>query len=408
MLAGYRKSHVKTMKKTNHYDLIIVGLGAMGSAALYQAAKRGANVLGIDRFDPPHEMGSSHAETRLTRMAVGEGPEYVPLVTRSNEIWRELEHKSGQKVLYQNGLYIVAPKNPKKEEYNHWENFIERSAEVAAQVGVEYEVLTAADVRVRSPKLLIPDSDYAGFEPTGGHVMAERAVELQLKYAKEMGAAVLPNSPVTAIEQDANGIVRVGTADGEFVTDKVIISAGSWMNDFVSASQHKNFRVTRQVVYWFEVDRPQEYHPDYFPGVLWVGETLADYVGLFAIPEGGLPGVKMLTEQYDVSTTAHEVCREVSEAEIETFYRTFAGRKVSGIKRNCLKASVCLYTHTPDDHFVIDWHPEYDQNVLVVSACSSHGFKHSAAVGEGAMQMTLDGESQISFEAFKLNRLINS
>ena len=119
-----------------HYELIIVGLGAMGAAALYQAAKRGANVLGIDRFDPPHEMGSSHAETRLTRMAVGEGPEYVPLVTRSNEIWRELEQKSGQTVLYQDGLYIVAPKNPKKEEYNHWENFIERTAEVAAEVDV--------------------------------------------------------------------------------------------------------------------------------------------------------------------------------------------------------------------------------------------------------------------------------
>ncbi|MFK7805630.1 MAG: N-methyl-L-tryptophan oxidase [Anaerolineae bacterium] len=393
------------MKKENHYDLIIVGLGAMGSAALYQAAKRGINVLGIDRFDPPHEMGSSHAETRLTRMAVGEGAEYVPLVTRANEIWRELEEKSGQVVLYQDGLYIVAPKNPKKEEYNHWENFIERSAEVAAEVGVEYEVLTSAEVRERNPKMLIPDSDYAGFEPTGGQVMAERAVELQLKFAKEMGANVRPNSPVTGIEQKKSGGVQVETADATFTADKVILSAGAWTNDFMPQAQHKNFKVTRQVVYWFEVDNPEEYRPSLFPGTLWVGETLADYVGLFAIPEGGIPGLKMLTEQYSDISTAHDVSRDVSKDEIEYFFKTFAGRKVAGIKPNCLKASVCLYTHTPDDHFVIDWHPHYAENVLLVSACSSHGFKHSAAVGESAVQMAISGKSEIPLDAFKLDRL---
>lgn len=393
------------MKNQNHYDLIIVGLGAMGSAALFQASKRDIRVLGLDRFDPPHEMGSSHAETRLTRMAVGEGTEYVPLVTRSNEIWRELEEKSGQVVLYQDGLYIVAPKNPQKEDYNHWENFIERSAEVAAEVGVDYEMLTAAEVRQRTPKVLIPDSDYAGFEPTGGQVMAERAVELQLKYAKEMGASVRPNSPVTTIQKKEQGTVQVETASESFTADKVIISAGAWTNDFMPKQQHKNFRVTRQVVYWFEVDQPEDYRPGVFPGTLWVGETLADYVGLFAIPEGGIPGVKMLTEQYSESSTAHEVSREVSPEEIEHFFKTFAGRKVAGIKPNCLKASVCLYTHTPDDHFVIDWLPDFNQSVLLVSACSSHGFKHSAAVGESAMQMALDGKSKIPLDSFNLERL---
>ncbi len=396
------------MKK---YDLIIVGCGAMGAAAVYQAAKRGVSVLGIDRFNPPHEMGSSHAETRFTRLGVGEGPQYAPLVARSHEIWRELEAASGEVVFYQEGLMIVAPKGEMlKEEHNHWENFVERSAEVAAEIGVDFEILQPEEVRARYPKIKIADTDYAGFEPTGGHVMAEVAVDVQLKLAQQLGADFLPNSPVTAIRQnnsDADGrkTVTVTAGDQTFLADQVLVSAGAWVNDFLPTQQHKNFRVTRQIVFWFEVDDPAEYHPEKLPGVLWVGQRLEDYFAAFTLPPGSKPGLKVLTEQYDVVTDAHQIEREVSKEEIESFYQKFGTQKIAGLTPNCLKASVCIYTHTPDDHFIIDWHPDYDQNVMVVSACSSHGFKHSAAIGEAVVQKMCEGKSEIPLTPFAWERL---
>ncbi len=396
------------MKK---YDLIIVGCGAMGAAALYQAAKQGVNVLGIDRYHPPHEMGSSHAETRFTRLGVGEGPQYGPLVARSHEIWRELEAASGETIFYQDGLLIVAPKGEMlKEKHNHWENFVERSAEVAAEIGVPFEILQPEEIRARFPKIMVTDQEYAGFEPTGGHVMAEVAVAVQLKLAQEHGATFLPNSPVSAIEQndaDENGRKTVTvTAGGEtFVADQVLITAGAWLNDFLPSHQHKNFRVTRQIVFWFEVDEPAEYHPENMPGVLWVGQRLEDYFAAFALPPGAKPGLKVLTEQYDVATNVHQMEREISAEETDAFYKKFGSQKIAGLKPNCLKSSVCIYTHTPDDHFVIDWHPEYDRNVMVVSACSSHGFKHSAAIGEAVVQKMCQGKSEIPLTAFAWERL---
>ena len=390
------------MKK---YDLIIVGCGAMGSAAMYQAAKRGLAVLGIDRFAPPHEMGSSHAETRFTRLGVGEGAQYAPLVARSHEIWRELEEASGEVIFYQKGLLIVAPKGgTAKEQYNHWENFVERSAEVAADIGVPFEILEAADVRSRYPKVMLTDEEYAGFEPTGGHVMAERAVAVQLELAQKNGAELWTNRPVEAIRPNENGVTVV-TAEGTVEAEKVIVTAGAWTNDFLPTVEHKNFRVTRQIVFWFEVDDPDQYSPDELPGVLWVGQKLEDYFAAFTLPPGSKPGLKVLTEQYVDATNANHVEREISPAEIEAFYQKFGTQKIAGLKPNCIKASVCLYAHTPDDHFVIDMHPELGERVMVVSACSSHGFKHSAAIGEAVVQKMCEGESEISLTPFAWQRL---
>lgn len=393
------------MKNESHYELIIVGCGAMGAAALYQAAKKGIHVLAIDRFNPPHEMGSSHAESRFTRLGVGEGPQYAPLVARSHEIWRELETESGETLFYQNGLYIIAPRGGTiKEKHNHWANFVERSAEVAAEIGVDYEVLSATEVRARHPKILITEGEYAGFEPTGGHVMAERAIDVQIKLAKEMGATVMVNQPVSQIEKTQNG-VRVKTADGSFTADKVLITAGAWVHDFVPIPAHDHFRITRQIVFWFEVDHPEEYGPDAIPGILWVGQKLEDYFACFTLPPGAKPGVKVLTEQYVETTDAHSVARDVTQEEIDWFYNKFGRGKIDGLKPNCIKASVCLYTHTPDDHFVIDWHPDFDQKVMVISACSSHGFKHSAAIGEAVVQKMATGENKISLQPFAWDRL---
>ncbi|MEM8862785.1 MAG: FAD-dependent oxidoreductase, partial [Chloroflexota bacterium] len=293
--------------------------------------------------------------------------------------------------------------NPEKDEYNHWENFVDRSAEVAREANVNFETLSAAEVRAKSPKILITDDEHAGFEPTGGHVMIEKAIAVQLDLARQLGAKTLLESPVIDIQSDESGVV-VSTAEGNYLGAKAIVSTGAWINDFMPERLEQNFRVTRQIVFWFEVDDPEEYGPEQLPGILWVGRRLEDYFAAFTLPPGSKPGLKVLTEQYVDATSPQAVTRDISQDEIDDFYQKFGETKIAGLNKNCLKASVCLYTHTPDDHFVIDYHPTL-HNVMIVSACSSHGFKHSAAIGESLVQQLFEGESKISLAPFALARL---
>jgi len=385
-----------------NYDLIIIGLGAMGSAALYQAAKAGANVLGIDRYTPPHEFGSSHAETRVTRLAVGEGPEYLPLVARSHEIWEELAAKTGEQLFYQSGGYIITPADSVQTQYDHWYQFVNRTAKVAAGAGIPFELQTAAQVRKRLPNVIVRDGDQIGYEPSGGVVLSEKAVETQVKLAQENGASVRFNEPVMEMEFGADSVTVV-TEAGRYTADKAIVTTGPWTPSFLPEQESSLLRVTRQVVYWFEVEEMDAFSTDNFPFFLWVGDDQEDYLGVFPIPPNRIPGMKLLTEQFVEATDPDMVAREVTQAEIDHFYQRYVTKHFRGVTPNCLKASVCLYTSTPDEHFIIDHHPE-SERVIVTSACSSHGFKHSAAIGESVVQWAMEGESRIDLGSFRWDR----
>lgn len=385
----------------HHYDLIIVGLGAMGSAALYQAAKSGVNVLGIDRYSPPHEFGSSHAETRITRLAVGEGPEYLPLVARSHEIWRELEAQMGQPLLYQPGLYIIARNDAASTADSHWDRFVQRTADVAASANIPYEIRSPAQVQAHIPQVLIGENDTAGFEPSGGVVLSERAVEMQIKLATEAGAAVQTDEPVRDVQFDADGVTVITQRD-RYQANKVIVSAGAWMKDFFPTVQKDLLRVTRQVVYWFEAEDQAAFSTDRFPGILWLGNTTEDYMGIFPAPPGS-SGIKLLTEQFHTATDPATVSRAITQDEIDHFYQNFVARKLMGLTAKCVKSAVCLYTNTPDDHFIIDHHPD-SERVIVASPCSGHGFKHSAAIGEAMVQLAMSGTSTIDLSLFGFAR----
>lgn len=384
------------------YDLIVIGLGAVGSAALYQAAKAGATVLGIDRYAPPHEFGSSHAETRITRLAVGEGPEYLPLVARSHEIWRELEAQTGERLLYQPGGYIIQRRNASSTVDSHWNQFVGRTAAVAGRAGIPFEMRTPAQVRAHLPCILIDDDDEAGYEPSGGVVLCERAVAAQLALAANRGATVRTNEPVVELLYETDG-VSVVTSRERYRAERVIVCTGAWMRDFLPKPKDDLLRVTRQVVYWFQVADPALFSTECFPFFIWTGDTTEDYFSIFPIPSGGIPGIKLLTEQFVTATDPASVSRTVTQDEIDAFYDHFVTRKIRGVTRNCVKAAVCLYTHTPDDHFLIDFHPD-SQRVLVASPCSGHGFKHSAAVGEAMVQRALNGTSEIDLSPFGWSR----
>ena len=389
-----------------HYDLIIIGLGAMGSAALYQAAQRGVSVLGIDRYDPPHTFGSSHAETRITRLALGEGAQYMPLVARSNDIWRELEAATGEVLLYLNGGLIITSPGSEAIFRGQVEDFAVITQKIAAAHGIDHTMLSGAEVRKRYPHILARDSEHAYYEPTGGFVLSEKAVAIQLAEAQKRGAAARLNEPVTGVDWSAD-CVTVTTATGTFVADRAIVTTGAWISDFVPQQKRRHFPVYRQVVYWFEVEDPAVFSIDRWPFVMWIGDTTEAFYTSFAMLQDGVPGLKMVTEQHHTPCDPDTVVRDITEDEIAYFYETLASDKLAGIKRNCLAAEACLYTVTADEHFVIDWHPDSDR-VMLASPCSGHGFKHSAAIGEALVQMALDGASQFSMAPFAFNRLNES
>ncbi len=379
------------------YDVIVVGLGAMGAAVAYHAAKLGLSVMGIDRFDPPHALGSTHAETRITRLAVGEGAHYLPFVERSHQIWQELHDASGERLLYQTGGVLVTGQQPVAGQ--RWEDFVVVTDAIAQAAGIDFDILTPAELRVSHPMILVPDDVRVGFEPTGGLVMAERAVAVQLQQARELGAALQMNREVSSIRPLGNGVEVVSQA-GIHRASHVVLATGPWFGDLVAPELAALITVTRQVVYWFEVEDFDAFRTDRFPFLMWIDERDEDYVGVFPIPPGTTPALKVLGEQFLQTTDPASVDRVVSTEEIEDFYHRLLLPKVAGVTPNCVKTAVCLYSNTPDDHFLIDSDPRSDR-ITVMSPCSGHGFKHSTALGEAVAQSIAVGDSDLDLSPFR-------
>ncbi len=379
------------------HDVIVLGLGAMGAAAAYQGAKRGARVLGLDRFTPPHVHGSTHGGTRVTRLAVGEGEQYIPLVRRSHELWREIERETGADLLTQNGALIVS--SPASKATTHVEGFFRKTVMAAERHGIAHELLDAAQIRARFPQFHVRDDESGYFEPEAGFVRPERAIAAQLDLAKKYGADIRTGETVLAFESEAGGIM-VQTDRGIYRADKLIVSAGSWLPKLLPQYEGL-FRIYRQVQFWFEPRDPASFVPERFPVFIWDPPTGTQ--ALYGFPSVDGEGFKIGTEYFARTADPDAVQRNVSAEEIGAMYEDLVAPHFPGVHGRCLRAATCLYTVTPDFGFVIDTLPEAD-NVLLVSACSGHGFKHSAAIGEAAAQWALEGKSRIDLGAFRLSR----
>lgn len=383
------------------FDTIVLGLGAMGSAALYQLAKRGNKVLGIDQFTPPHTFGSSHGDTRITRQAIGEGEQYTPLSQRSYEIWRELERKTGKKLLEITGGLIIS--SGAKTAINHVPEFFENTIKAAKKYKIKHEVLDASQIRKRFPQFNVQDNEVGYYEPNAGFLRPEECVNAQISMAKKYGATTLTNEKVTSFSEKV-GVIKVKTNLNEYEAKKLIVSAGPWLPTLIDPKYAKLFRIIRQVLFWFDVKTSIErFESKNFPIFIW--ELQGEKQGIYGFPaiDGQKGGVKIASEQYETTTTADTVKREVSKKEIEIMYKNFVAPYFPDLSDKCIKSVSCLYTCTPDSHFVIDKHPKY-QSVIIASPCSGHGFKHSAAIGEVLAQLVIDGKSQIDISSFKLNR----
>jgi len=380
-------------------DVIVVGLGAMGSATLYQLARRGTRVIGVDRFLPPHDRGSSHGESRITRQAIGEGEEYVPFVLRSHEIWRGLEADTGERLLLAVGGLVLG--RPSVSARHHGkEDFVRRTIASARRHQIPHEVLTAGEVHKRFPQFRLVGDELGYYEPGAGLVRPERCVAAQLDRARAHGAIVRPGETVLRITP-AGGEVQVVTDAATYTGGFAVISAGAWLPALLGGPFTKLLKVYRQVLYWFAPDEASAFAPGRFPIFIWMhGAAISDYCYGFPVVS---EGVKLATEQFVETVEPDQVRREVSGAEVATMYASHVAGRLAGVSDRCLRAETCLYTVTPDSGFVIDRHPDCER-VIVASPCSGHGFKHSAAIGEAIAEVVTTGSSRLPLIPFSLAR----
>ena len=383
-----------------HYESLVIGLGAMGAATVYQLAKAGVKVAGIDRRHPPHTFGSSHGDTRITRLSVGEGAQYVPIVRNSHSIWRELEALSGESLFEQSGLLVLTSYDdfdPSDET-----DFTLRTIGLARTYGIEHEVLDAAQIRQRFPQFAqVADSAIGYYEPGGGFVRPERCIEVQLRLAEQQGATLYKGETVTHIRSDEHG-VTVTTDQRTLQADKLVVSAGNWAGGLLGAPFDGLLQVYRQQLFWFELEAGAELVGASPTFILThgQGEGNTNY-GFPALPGEG--SLKMATAQYHTPSTPETLDRTVSPAQEREMYEQQVQGRITGVSAKVVKSAVCAYTVTPDHHFIIDEHPTL-QHTLVVSPCSGHGFKHSAALGEAFAQWCMRGESDLDLSSFSLKR----
>jgi sarcosine oxidase len=367
------------------FDVAVVGLGAVGSAALHQLARRGLRTLGIERFAPGHDRGSSHGETRIIRLGYFEHPSYVPLLRRTYALWRELEAAAKQTLVHITGIVEIG--RPEGE-------LVAGTLAASRMHGLPHDVLDAAAVSRRFPAFQIPQEFVGVVQPDGGFVAVEAAMAAQIALAQAAGAEVRTGVTVHAVTTRGDG-VRLSTSAGEVETSKAIIAAGPWVKALVPDLPA---RVTRQVFAWLAPKDPALFTPTRFPVFLLESRHGMHY----GFPHHGR-GVKVAKHHHrDETVDPDGVERTVSAAD-EALIRSALADHIPALNGDLVAAKTCLYTVTPDHDFIIDRLPEMP-NVIVASPCSGHGFKFAPAIGEVLAHLTVEGTSEQDISRFRLAR----
>lgn len=371
------------------YDVIVAGVGGMGSATVAELASRGAHVLGLDRASIPNESGSSHGVNRIIRLAYMEDPAYVPLLRRAYQRWRDLQGRLGEPVLIVTGGVDVGL--PESETV--------RGALASAQAhGLDHEVLDATALMARYPGFKVPDDFAAVYQPDGGFVLSERAIAGYARLALADGADLRGHEAVTAWEPTGDGVI-VRTTRSEYRARRLVISAGAWVSTLVSTLGAVAVP-ERQVLMWSRTLRPERYAVGAFP-VFILDVAEGRYYGF---PEYGIPGFKIgLFHHRGQRIDPDTWDRGVIEPQDEAVLRAGTSRYFPDADGPALTLKTCMFTNTPDEHFIIDRLPGTPQ-VVVVSPCSGHGFKFVSVVGEIAADLALDGGTGHDIDMFRIDR----
>ncbi len=373
---------------TQDYDVIIAGLGAMGSATVRHLAAAGCKVLGLDRFRPPHDRGSSHGRTRIIREAYFEHPLYVPLVQRAYELWFELERETKQRLLLPTGGLMLGPPEGV---------LVEGSRRSAREHRLRHEILGAEEVHKRFPALQPEERMVGVWEPRAGVLFPETAIQLQLDLAATAGATLRFDEPILGWEAEKHR-VRVATTNGDYTARRLMLSVGAWTADLLGELKLP-LAVERQITFWFEPRAAKEqFAPGACPIHIWEYAVGRFFYGF---PDLG-DGVKVAFHHQGEVAQADRVDREVTLDDIKTV-RGLVRRFLPDADGKLAATTVCLYTNTPDENFLVDFHPAH-RNVLIASPCSGHGFKFSPVIGEICAALLKGEEPGFDLSPFRLGR----
>jgi sarcosine oxidase len=365
----------------------VVGCGAMGAATGWRLAERGAKVVCFDRHSPPHSLGSSHGESRITRTAYFEGPWYVPLLQETFPLWRELEAAAGAELLTLTGALMIGP--PSAET-------VSGALAAATDHGLDVRLLKADEMRRTYPGHIVGNRDVAVLDKQAGFVRPEAAVAAMIGRIEALGGEVRRGVVVSAVNHRPDG-VEVVSNEARETFDAVVIAAGPWMRELVDWLP---LTVERQVLAWFAIDDQADWlTPGRFPVFIRQAEGLGDVYG-FPTLDG--VSVKIARHHDGDATDPDHVRREVGDGELDPL-RHFVRTRLRGVTQHMTRAITCMYTNTPDGHFAIGLDPE-DTRVTVVSACSGHGFKFAPVIGDIAADLAYEGHTARDISHFSLMR----
>lgn len=371
-----------------NYDVIVIGLGAMGSSATYHLAQRGARVLGLDAHPRGHTLGSSHGKSRIIREAYFEAPDYVPLVQRAYALWRELEAESGRSLLtITGGLNLGRPESA----------MVSGALASARTHGLPYELLTPAEVHARFAGFKLPDDFVGVFEPNAGFLDPEACVAAHLDLGARHGATVHHEEPVLRWSATPTG-VRVETARASYIAGGLVIAAGPWANELL-ADLALPLEIQRVVNVHFAPRQPDLFDSPGSP-VFLIEAPEGDYYGFPNLPG---QGVKIGRHDAGERCTARTVRRTVDPEEIDAL-RDVLDRYLPGAAGEVIATLTCMYTNTPDRHFILDSYPGQPR-VAYGAGFSGHGFKFSSVIGEILADLATNGSTALPIAFLSADRL---
>jgi monomeric sarcosine oxidase len=360
------------------YDVIVLGAGGVGSAALHHLARRGARALGIERFAPPHDRGSSHGQTRIIRQAYFEHPDYVPLLRRAYELWRDLEEQAGRKLYFATGLLEVGPPGGA---------VIPGVLESARRHKLDVETLSSDESQRRFPGFHVPPGCEAVFERDAGYLLVEACVRTHVEAAVRLGADLRTDEVVTRWSIE-NGAVVVETDRGRYTAAQLILTPGPWAMELL-ADLGVPLRVVRKHLHWFANDDVGLHADRGCPAFFY--ETPQGYY--YGFPQIDDRGVKAAQHSGgDPVADPLAVDRALDPVELARV-QTFLAEHLPGASSQPTGHAVCMYTMTPDEHFLVGLHPRHSE-VALVAGLSGHGFKFTPVLGEILAELVLEGNSR--------------
>jgi sarcosine oxidase len=374
------------------YDVIVIGVGGMGSAACYHIARRGRSVLGLEQFNIPHDLGSSHGVNRIIRLAYAEDPRYVPLLRRAYELWRGLEERAGERLLVITGGVDAGAEDSAT---------ITGCLRSCREHNLPHEQLDAASLGRRFPGYRLPKEMIAVYQPDGGFVMSERAIVAHVTAAQSLGADIRACERVTGWAVEGGG-VEVLTDRGRYQADRLVITAGPWAGKAVPALAPL-LTPERQALIWTQPLRPEYFRLGAFP----VFNMEAPEGRFYGFPVYGIPGFKFgryhhllqRADPDDMDRNCHREDEEILRQGIRRYFPDADGPTMS--------LKTCLFTNTGDEHFILDLHPEFPE-VSLAAGFSGHGFKFCSVVGEIMADFAIEGGCERDLSLFRLGGLRTS